>query len=154
MELQFYDADKLGTSCMAALLSDECKLEILRMGEGPVEQVLARTIDNSVEARTAFWGNEFLCVFGIVQMLDGTACPWMVRTGNLARHKKILLRQSRLQVQQWRRQYPFLTNYVDARYGGAIRWLRWLGFDLGPEEMIGLNNAPFRRVTMTGVEEE
>ena len=39
--------------------------------------------------------------------------------------------------------YRVLTNYADARNTTAIRWLRWLGFNILPAIPFGLDGLPF-----------
>ena len=95
--------------------------------------------------------NEPLCIMGLVQpiiLAPGIAHPWLVGTEALGHHRKAFLRETRLWVQEWRKDYSLLVNYVDAEYTGAIRWLEWLGFDIFPPEPYGPRGALFRRFEM------
>ena len=44
--------------------------------------------------------------------------------------------------------YSLLINFVDARHGVAIRWLKWLGFKVFPAKPFGPDKLPFHRFEM------
>jgi len=101
------------------------------------------TIDAGVRASTYAWcaleGDDPLCIGGVVPdgaLLGDVGRPWMVSQPALARHPKRLLRESRGQLAVIRRQYPVLTNFVSCDYPKSLRWLAWLGFAVGDEELV------------------
>ena len=48
-------------------------------------------------------------------------------------------------VARWLTLFEVLQNVVDARYGAALRWMRWLGFEIGPP--FAMAHGLFRRVS-------
>ena len=54
-------------------------------------------------------------------------------------------------IAELRTQYELLVSFVHADYARSIRWLKWLGFDLGPAVPTGPLGAPFRQATMRGL---
>jgi hypothetical protein len=67
---------------------------------------------------------------------DGIA--WMLATPGVAKAKKFYLRATRQMCGEMQALCPVLRVVVDVRYRRSLRWLEWLGFDLGePFEVIG-----------------
>lgn len=138
-------------SLIEPILRAADRREIIRMGEGLAGPALRRTIERSRMAGIFFDGERPLAIFGVVEpsLLDATvAVPWMVGTIHVVNCKKSFLRETRAWVQAWRGHYRVLTNRVDAAYPQAIRWLRWLGFEIGAPEPFGLGGALFCRIEM------
>lgn len=140
------DADMI-----APLLRAEDAREVMRLGCGPASGCIRRAIDGSRMAGVFFHGDAPLCVFGVADasVIDrNTGIPWLVGTSELARHPRPFLRETRKWVSAWMELYSILTNYVDADYAKAIRWLRWLGFSIGSPEPYGAPGAMFCRIEM------
>lgn len=95
-----------------------------------------------------------VCMFGAVpaSLLGGVGVPWMVGTTalNRMRGQKALLRASRATISGLSARYSVLANLVDARNGAAIRWLRWLGFDVLPPIPHGPDRLPFHPFILRG----
>ncbi|WP_062501748.1 hypothetical protein [Gluconobacter oxydans] len=121
--------------------------EIVRMGEGDPAHALRRCIERSAMAGVFYEDDRPLCVFGVVGCLD-VGHPWLVGTPHLNRVPRSFLQETRRWVEEWKRQYRLLTNLVDADYAKAIRWLAWLGFEIGDPQPRGLNGAMFRTIEM------
>ncbi|MBM3099131.1 hypothetical protein JRX38_14160 [Gluconobacter cerinus] len=121
--------------------------EVVRIGEGHPEGVLRRCIERSDMAGIFYDDDRPLCAFGIVGCLD-IGHPWLVGTPYLNHVPRSFLRETRYWVEEWKRNYRLLTNRVDADYTSAIRWLSWLGFEIGEPEPCGLNGAMFRTIEM------
>lgn len=132
---------------IAPLLRTADFREIVRMGEGHPAGALRRCIERSVTAGIFYDDDRPLCAFGIVVCLD-VGHPWLVGTPHLDRVPRSFLQETRRWVEEWKLQYRLLTNLVDADYTKAIRWLAWLGFEIGEPEPRGLNGAMFRTIEM------
>lgn len=91
-----------------------------------------------------------VCIFGVAEAstISDKASPWMLGTDDLPKHARAFLRMSRAYVQNLKRQYALLWNYVDARNTYAIRWLGWLGFKIEDPQPFGPDRLPFHRFTM------
>jgi hypothetical protein len=76
---------------------------------------------------------------GLVWMLSGRAC-------NV--HPKAFLRTSRAVVDVLLERYRLLSNVIDARYDGALRWARWLGCEVEAPRPFGPLGAPFCPFTL------
>lgn len=111
----------------------------------PLEGILS-SIRVSLKAWTVFDAAEAGCVIGYWAPIVGqTACPWMITTDVVERHRIAFARNSRKVIAEMQKEYPRLVNYVDARHQVCIRWLRWLGFTIHEAEAFGPLGMPFHR---------
>lgn len=78
--------------------------------------------------------------------------PWMMGSEELRnrKHMLALLRPSKVYIQEQKRDYAYLENYVDARHVLAVKWLEWLGFNMEEPEPFGIDRLPFHRFWMRG----
>jgi hypothetical protein len=106
----------------------------------------------SLEAHEALCDDRTLCVFGVgqigISLSDGA--PWMVGTQLLDQHPQALAKMSREWITHIRPSYRRLYNYVWDEHKEALRWLQWLGFEMGAPEPRGPFSKLFRRFEMKG----
>lgn len=109
-------------------LSKEDRAELLIQGVDP-EWGVRHSIAGSVECVAVRGDGVLACITGIVpcEGLAEYASPWLLGTEFMQRYPRQVLRYSKLLLARWAPQYPFMFNYVDARYERAILWLRHLG---------------------------
>lgn len=109
----------------------------------PIE-ALRRGMDQG-DAFSGLADGRAVCMFGVVPVgiLSNTACIWMLGSESLPRYAKPFLRRNRPWLSQVSSRYSVLFNFVDARNENAIKWLRWLGFTLGPAIPYGQDKLPF-----------
>lgn len=62
---------------------------------------------------------------------------WMIGTPGIARHRKFYLRATRQMADEMQALFPVLRVMVGEHVPRSIRWLRWLGFDVGPPRPLG-----------------
>ena len=74
--------------------------------------------------------------------------PWLVGTDEVAKHPVMFYRMSRRIVDAMRARYSQLENWVDARNGLSIRWLKWAGFYVEEPEKMGAEGQLFHRFWM------
>lgn len=112
------------------------------------------SVVQSIEAWAGLADGEPVCLFGVapVSLVDGEFSPWMLGAKALDRHAGAFLRRNRAMVRRWRRTYPVLFNQVDARNRASIRWLRWLGFEIGPPQPSGILGLPFHTFTCARID--
>ena len=87
-----------------------------------------------------------ICMFGLASMGDkgASGAPWLVGSDLIENHRVLFARLSKKYLAAMLQLYPVLENAVDARKTNSVRWLRWLGFDVGPALPLGKFGAPFR----------
>lgn len=118
------------------------RAEIAALGYG-VEEGLLASLRTSLWARVALCRGRPICIWGLGagSLLGGVGGPWMISTPLIERFPRQFLRESRVQVAEMLGQFPILRGVVDARYAGALRWMRWLGFEMS--DPIRINGVPF-----------
>jgi len=123
--------------------------EIAALGLTPRDGV-ARSLARSLWAETYLVDGKVAAIAGlaVANVLGSVGSPWLVTGRPVERHKKLFLRETRKSVERMRAEFPILRNFVHAEYAECIRWLRWLGFDIGPPEPKGPQGAPFRLFSM------
>jgi hypothetical protein len=86
------------------------------------------------------------CIFGAIPDKNNphSALVWLLGSNGIERHSRFFLRHSRFWIEKLHERYGTLWNYVDARNGAHIRWLKWCGFAF-PRliEKYGMEQRPF-----------
>jgi hypothetical protein len=126
-------------------------MEIAALGETQ-ESALRKTLDRSLWAETYLVDGEPAVLRGVIlPCLVGTvANAWLMSGRPIERHRKSFMELTRLGVEKLRTEHELLVSYVHADYARSIRWLRWLGFEIGPPRPTGPLGAPFREATLRG----
>lgn len=121
--------------------------EIHAQGRTPME-ALTESLDRSTHAWTALDGDRPIVMWGVTveDILAPSAVVWCLTGTGVDSHKRAFLRGSRAFVEYLRANYYYAWNIVDSRYEGAIRWVKWLGFSVCGEVMIG--DVPFYLVAL------
>lgn len=69
-------------------------------------------------------------IFGVAPSpMRGVGHPWMMATDRLENHQRQFLRECGRRIADMHRDFPTLTNVVDARNYVHIKWLAWCGFE-------------------------
>lgn len=91
-----------------------------------------------------------VCAFGVVPIsaLSGLGAPWMVGTTRLDACASGFIRHCKSDLSAFFGQWHKLYNVVDARNTKAIRWLKWLGFEVQPVKSYGPFGLPFHPFVM------
>lgn len=112
------------------------------------EDWIGSSLDGSIEAWTALEDGYPIAMWGLTtpDLLGFKACPWMLTGRGVERWKRTLMRESAAFIARVSLLYPYLSNRVDARYSRALRWVRWLGFDINKPEPYGPRGALFCHV--------
>lgn len=112
-----------------------------------IEPALGLCLPNSLCAWVIESGGLPLAAVGDSLAGIGTGVPWMVTTTHIEKDPRGFLRASKALMAEMLRRHLQLMNYVDARNTDAIRWLAWLGADIGPAVPYGVSGLPFRKFT-------
>lgn len=87
---------------------------------------------DGVPAQALTMDGRLVCLFGVNEPERGPAIPWMLCTTLIAEvPRRGMAEVSAGVVDGWRRQYAELTNLVHRENRRALRFLRFLGFDVG-----------------------
>lgn len=113
-------------------------------------EAIRMSIAGSYDPKVAFANDVALGAWG-VQRLGGLSLrgsPWVLTTNAVEHHKKFFLRTTRDGLAAYMQEHSLLVNMVDARYKQAIRWLTWLGFQIGEPVPAGPNGELFVPVSI------
>ena len=125
---------------LAPVLREEDRAEVLALlgpvhpVEGPSDSLL-QSLASAREAWTARDARgRIICMTGVSRMslIGSTGVPWLLGSDLVTAYRRVFLVESRRMVAHWLTLFEVLQNVVDARYAAAIRWMRWLGFEIGP----------------------
>lgn len=122
------------------------------LGLNPAAAVLAG-VERSELALCALFDGEPAAIVGVNTLsrsiLGGsTGQIWMLSAQACTRHPREFLTTSRGVLELLLTEWDVLTNWIDARYTGALRWAKWLGFEIEPPAPYGPLGAPFCRFTV------
>lgn len=125
---------------LAEVMRPEDAAELKASGyETPVDGIQI-SLNLSKVAYTILFDGEVAAMFGAVPLWppattlsdaqEGVA--WALTGQTVTRHKRDFLRACRPALAMLLTVFPRLENFVDARYASAIRWAKWLGFEVRP----------------------
>lgn len=125
----------LGT--IAARMQEIDRRECMAGGRTPKE-ALRYGLRNSITAYTVKINGRAEAMFGVMttDFLYGEGAPWLLMTDVAAGNRKALVRLGQRYVRAMFQHYTLLHNRVHADHEKAIRWLAWLGFVIGPVDVI------------------
>lgn len=98
----------------------------------PLEAV-SKSVERSEKVWALTYDDEPVAVFGVVRRshLSNVGVPWLLGTNKIVEHIPTFLRLSKVYIPIMAEGYVRLENYVDFRNKLSIRWLQWMGFELG-----------------------
>lgn len=99
-------------------------------------QAVVESVRASLLAECIVIDGEPAAVVGISisDLVAGTGCPWLLTAAAVERHPIAFGRETKRLIKRGLALAPRLENVVDARYTRAIKWIRWLGFTVEPEQ--------------------
>lgn len=111
------------------------------------EAALLWELQRSASAWTWLVDGEPACMFGIVPPVS-VLCPaasWLLSTPMIEGHVHAFGRASRAILAELLERYPQITGMVDSRHVQSVRWLKWLGAQVGEPQPWGIAGARFHR---------
>ena len=114
---------------LAPILRAADVAELAELCREPLES-LEQSVAGSSEAFAVFVDGEIVGIFGVYprSVISDEAFPWLLGSETMATHARAIMVFSRNWVEEKRKQFRYLHNYVSPHNVAAIRWLRWLGF--------------------------
>ncbi len=98
----------------------------------PLQAVQASVACSDPEFVFAVFADQHLLAIGGASptLEPGVAAPWLLATSRIDAHLWTLTRQSRRILALMLGKYSCLSNVIDQRQHGTLRWLQSLGFSL------------------------
>lgn len=123
--------------------------EVQAAGFPSVEEALAATFDLPGQAWTLLFGGQVAAMFGVTEQpgLTEGRVFWVLTGALVYSHPMTFARVSRHVLEILVTRHKSLVNWVDTRYEKSIRWLEWLGCQLG-EPVLFPSGVWFRPVVV------
>ena len=88
-------------------------------------------------------------MFGVApSTIEERGVAWMLASDELFNHTHRFLKECPYWVKEMGKGYKYLYNFVDKRNTHAVRWLKFLGFEVTAEEpQFGYGKIPFLLMT-------
>lgn len=116
------------------------RLELDCMTPGDPTDRLAEMVTRARRSRAAYMGGDLVCIFGVsaASLAADVGCPWALITRAVDRPdvRRELVADSRVALEWVGQDFRRLWNYVAAENVTAIRWLKWMGFSFGGQEVV------------------
>lgn len=114
---------------MAAIDAKECRT----MGHSPKE-ALRLGLRQSTVAGTVMLDGQPIAMFGVVtsSLITGAGRVWLLMTDEARAQSKALVVLGRKITEALHNEFDILHNHVHADNRRAVRWLRFLGYEVGP----------------------
>lgn len=108
------------------------------------KQALRLSLNGSAVAWTVKVDGKVVAMFGVspVNTLTGEGCPWLLMSDAATKQARALLVLGSSYSVRLNRVFPVLRNVVHADNVVAIRWLRRLGYTVGP--VVDMRGHPMR----------
>lgn len=99
-------------------------------------------------ARAMLINGEVAMLFGVVASGGEQPVAWALTSRTVGRHLRTFLCACRTALAELLERYERLIGYVDVRFGAAVRWAKWLGFELGEPQSYGPASRPFYLISL------
>lgn len=154
VDVTFAPATRAHAEALARTMCREDVEEVLAGGAPSALASLELSLAVSELAVTMLLDGQVAAMFG-VQPLEGKTLlgeltrgiVWALTAEVTRRHPRAYMEHSKAVVKVLLDYCPDLRNLIDARHTRALRWARWMGFELGepiPFGPQGLLFVPFR----------
>lgn len=139
VELSFESATELHAIALAPDLRPEDLAEVLACGRHGALDALVYSVQLSTACWAAVADGEVAAMFGL--------CPgdevWFLTGHGFRRHRRAFIRAAPFVLAELLARSGRLGNWIDARYSAAVRWAKWLGFEVAPAVPYGPTGALF-----------
>lgn len=121
---------------------------------------LGKTIQESLENTPQLYntsmvwelGGKLLCMYGTTPTEDDDKwVVWMLATDDFDKNRKAARINSKRFFDDITDGKKYLFNYVHVAHKNALRWVKWLGFQVGEPEPVGINGELFCKIEVTNV---
>lgn len=123
------------------------RIEVMLSHGHTAQDAIEKGLEVSKFTTVGCVGDDVCCIFGVTEksLLTRHGIPWMLTTDKMELHKRILMEGSIDVVNEMKRHFNHLENYVYVENKRSVRWLKWLGFEFDEPEPHGKYQQPFMR---------
>jgi len=119
-------------------------------GVNPFDVVLESWVMSSKRWIVLNKNDVAVAVLGVrpLDMYSDIGIPWLIGTKGLEKMKKFFVKYSKMILEEMKKGFKILINFVDAKYLKAVKWLDWCGFIIDDPIPCGAFKLPFHRFYM------
>lgn len=122
----------------------EHRSEVWASNNHTAEQALVLSYILSKKSYTVLKDKCPIFMFGVVPTCEEKkGVVWALGSNDIDNYKKEFCRRSKIYLKELLQIFPYLYNYIDARYTAGIRWLEFLGAEIFPAVEFGVEKMPF-----------
>lgn len=115
---------------LARTLRPEDLAEVKASGFADARAALLFSIDSSKVSWAAIVDGKVGAMFGIGTGPAGDQI-WFLTGEVFRQHARLFVRRAKEVMRRLLQHHASLANHIDARYPAAVRWAKWLGFEVG-----------------------
>lgn len=123
---------------IAGRMRQEDVEEVWALARMSGRDALVQSFHISQECWVGEQDGKVFCILGCVPGEAG-ATLWMLFTSDVRYLPISFFRQSKEHLQVMLATYGRLSNYTDTKNAFILKWLKWLGFTVGPAETMGID---------------
>ncbi len=149
-KVEIRDIEEGDVAVLVRNMREHDKMEVNAATHMGLRNAVQTSVIMSTYSKTGLVNDELVCMWGVcpISLLSGSGSPWMLGTDLIKKKQRIFLRRSKPWLDDIRKDYRYLENFVDARNTLSIKWLKWLGFEMDEAEPYGIHGEPFHKFTM------
>ena len=149
-KVEIRDVEEGDIAVLVRNMREHDKMEVNAATHMGIRNAVQTSVIMSTYSKTGLVNDELVCMWGVcpISLLSGSGSPWMLGTDLITEKQRIFLRRSKPWLDDIRKDYRYLENFVDARNVMSIKWLKWLGFEMDEAEPYGIHGEPFHKFTM------
>lgn len=150
-ELLFIRATEAHADELAMTLRPEDTAEVLACGFKDAHDALRLSLQRSDAAWAATVDGAVAALFGVTSHSESRTVVWFLTGSVFLANARLFVKHAKAAIRILLEPYSSLENYVDARYSAAVRWARWLGFELAEAHPYGPAGQLFHLATLRRV---
>lgn len=146
-----YDFKEEHFDAMKDIIHEGNHMEAWALRHMTGQEALRMSIDASDHVWTGMKDEIPIAMFGIVEpkgLLGRVGTPWLICSAYIDGYAITFLRGFKKAIPRLFENCDVLMNYVDARNVAVTRMVQWVGFQISPPRMMGLDKLPFLRIEM------
>lgn len=142
-QCEFRPARKEDIPYIAANMRESDRVECMASSLLEPEAALTESFEMSETAWTGLYKGKPEIMVGVARLsiLSEIGFIWMLSTTTAEKNAFLWARFCRPAIDQMLARYDRLENYIDTRNRAALRWAKWLGFEIGEP----IEYGPIRR---------
>jgi hypothetical protein len=135
---------------MAERFHPDHALEVMASGLYTPAAALAVSLEAPGDITALVVRGRVDAVFGCAPMetVPGGGIVWLLATDAVRKYRELMFRAGPVVIAHYLEQFVAITNFVDARFTAALRWAKFLGFEILPAKPHGKLGLPFHQIIL------